>query len=1206
MPEFEHWDSKNGENESCWVDQSTVDMLKLFTKDGFISPKEASEIIQSIEKDKLKIMSECEDDLRDLKEQLAMSVWLEYYQSDDTDMIVNILDKVKDQWFFNSKEQVQKLLEISPGAVGNYLRYYINEPWGKDIISEVIKKSPFSFLSKFQANSQYMSTEDFVQISEFGYKELKDQVIAENYKNTVFFIDNSLLKEIAKLDPEAANRIILFIKEYVDNFPDVFLDCGWELLEVIASINKEEAVNVLETAMNKSRWYLLRYTEKYLELWIQLGKEKVIKIIVEQSGLYPEELIECSHEFLWTINKFDQEGGKQIVKNLEKATKDDPDFAIKHIGKFLPQAKEVSYQSAQRMVENIEEYIKKNPWNSMLYANIYLGAIGDVDIKAANRISSYFREESKISPSHAFDNAKKFLVWLHELNPKDGEKIVKLLVLHLNENKDLTEYYSKEDTAVKIIDKILSGDPKLQRLLFPVLVSVLKIIDEKSYGNEVLLKLLKKYLWEICSVYPEWINEIFSLIEISVVENPNLLFDYNYRDVFNNMIEIDEWWTLEVIKKIAFSNFTYEPIWSFNTYLNFLWEKHEKWIVEMVKISAKNHPDILFQNISNNMLEKIYSINKEWVSEMFIQASKKSPSSFLYHIYRFYDAFEKKEPNIWKELIKEAVLVTPSSALELLIWNRKVGSFRRIYWWAKFIQKILREINDDRINKIIEISEMNIPRKLKGRLSTVLEKIASDWVKINDLLPIIEDDKMYFQLLIDIQWKEEKIWRQSVEISLSRLSLLKVHEINERHEWPLAPRRFESVKGSSSKELFSLMVYWEQEVFTSTFKGLFSSMIKQMKKEKISWDQLLNIIGYNKYRTFIKMCAWFNKLWEFLNTMSQWNQKKLLNRFVSNLENEENIEAQAVAAADTFWMLLDKKLLWSLAEIVKKEYERVAKEWNTEWKKLYGLLASILWSKDGVKDTWLLEMAKEYKLPSLVSVSTEKLYNPDGTNVQQYFFYDDRWWWNAGHPERWDGHQSFKNFLVRYGVKVKWDKEWVIQPFSETNHKWWKVEDKWSYVYLSTEAKDGKRMEIYANKPDHEEDGPDQVDEYLKEKNVKSIMIVHRWHSYHAQKTIDRIPAIAAIVSLWSCGWYNNMEAVLRKAPNAHILSTKWTGTMLVNDPLFKTINRWIREWKDIHWPTLWAEVERMVWKNENFKDYVPPHKNLWVMFLKAFRDNNQ
>jgi hypothetical protein len=378
------------------------------------------------------------------------------------------------------------------------------------------------------------------------------------------------------------------------------------------------------------------------------------------------------------------------------------------------------------------------------------------------------------------------------------------------------------------------------------------------------------------------------------------------------------------------------------------------------------------------------------------------------------------------------------------------------------------------------------------------------------------------------------------------------------------------------RELYTLMVQGEEEIFTSTFNGFFNRLIERLKKENISGDQLLKEVGHNKFRTFMKMAAGYDRLNDFLKTMGPKEKATFLKQFVQNIESAPDMLSQAVGVADTFGSLKDPAILEIMQKEIISEYQRVQKEGNLKGEALYGLLAGLFQGKIVTDDNWLREIAQKYKLSSLEKVSASELFNPDGTNVQQYFFYNDA-----------DGKSSFESFISQYKNKPDWN-----------------IEQKGDYLMIRfIPGKHKKKIEIYANFPEKENEGPIEIGKELKKRNIQSIVVVHRGHSYHAKKTIERIPNIAKIVSLGSCGGYNNLDAVLKRAPGAHIISTKGTGTMHVNDPLFKMLNTEILNGHDIEWNKFWMNAENKLGGNKDFKSYVPPHKNLGVLFIKAYNE---
>lgn len=96
------------------------------------------------------------------------------------------------------------------------------------------------------------------------------------------------------------------------------------------------------------------------------------------------------------------------------------------------------------------------------------------------------------------------------------------------------------------------------------------------------------------------------------------------------------------------------------------------------------------------------------------------------------------------------------------------------------------------------------------------------------------------------------------------------------------------------------------------------------------------------------------------------------------------------------------------------------------------------------------------------------------------------------------------------------------------------------------------------------------------------------------------------IVMLGSCGGYQNLAKILNVNEDAHIISTKQVGSYSVNEPILRALNEVIRNGKNIEWIPIWQQITNSVKgdpkANELMKDYVPPHKNLGAIFIKAYR----
>ena len=102
------------------------------------------------------------------------------------------------------------------------------------------------------------------------------------------------------------------------------------------------------------------------------------------------------------------------------------------------------------------------------------------------------------------------------------------------------------------------------------------------------------------------------------------------------------------------------------------------------------------------------------------------------------------------------------------------------------------------------------------------------------------------------------------------------------------------------------------------------------------------------------------------------------------------------------------------------------------------------------------------------------------------------------------------------------------------------------------------------------------------------------------------MPESAKIIMLGSCGGYNNLKQILDYAPDAQIISTKQIGARDVNKPIIEAINNNLRAGKNIDWRDMWGNLENLFIKmgrdkKDLFDDYIPPHKNLGALFIKAY-----
>jgi hypothetical protein len=75
----------------------------------------------------------------------------------------------------------------------------------------------------------------------------------------------------------------------------------------------------------------------------------------------------------------------------------------------------------------------------------------------------------------------------------------------------------------------------------------------------------------------------------------------------------------------------------------------------------------------------------------------------------------------------------------------------------------------------------------------------------------------------------------------------------------------------------------------------------------------------------------------------------------------------------------------------------------------------------------------------------------------------------------------------------------------------------------------------------------------------------------------------------------------LEQSPDAHIIASKQTGKMFINQPFLNILNEKIRTGSNIDWIPFWSEFKAKAGNIEGFEDYIPPYKNLGAIFIKAY-----
>ncbi|HCF63997.1 MAG TPA: hypothetical protein DEU93_07450 [Chitinophagaceae bacterium] len=386
--------------------------------------------------------------------------------------------------------------------------------------------------------------------------------------------------------------------------------------------------------------------------------------------------------------------------------------------------------------------------------------------------------------------------------------------------------------------------------------------------------------------------------------------------------------------------------------------------------------------------------------------------------------------------------------------------------------------------------------------------------------------------------------------------------------------RMKAIEPLTATELYYMMVMGEHELYTSSYKHSFNRMLMQMGP-KPRGDELLKYVHFDQFKKFIKLAAGYNKLDTFLRTMPAASAELLMKAFVANLDKTENLE-DAVDVADSYSSITDEKLLQSILNYVDENLELHRETGNERGQLIYGLLKEIFLSADSSNQT---DLTSTLGIPSIYEIGHQQLQNEEGKVIQQVFFYGDE-----------DGKAFFPAFVQSFSSK-----DWKVVPKKE---------------WIEFISHNGK-VEVYVNRPldnDANLDDSAQVHliRYMEDLGKFPTVVVHRGHSYWLPRTISRMSSEARIVLLGSCGGYKNLNQILEVCPDAHIISTKEIGKGDLNQPIINYLNQHFVGGKDIGWRNMWRTLTTQFSSapretRESWEDYVPPHRNLGAIFIKAY-----
>ncbi len=508
---------------------------------------------------------------------------------------------------------------------------------------------------------------------------------------------------------------------------------------------------------------------------------------------------------------------------------------------------------------------------------------------------------------------------------------------------------------------------------------------------------------------------------------------------------------------------------------------------------------------------------------------------------------------------------------------------RQLYDYAAADNKLgyaIRGLDDPFIRTVSRMA-----KSASGQLYfPFLDNLIKGRQTIDEIDAVKDDPVKYYKLLVKTrmdyvqrQLEGEKIVEmKALQAMLTKKGLESfIKSINDRHESENAAYRFEALNPLTAQELYYLVIAGETDMYTSSYtKGVYPRLMQKIGNRG---DSLLMSVGFDYFKKFIKVAAGYNTLTNFLASFPDRDRARvLMTAFVNNLDKSDGLE-DGVDVADSYASIAEtmKPVADQMLANVRLNYEEAARSNNRRGLVIYDLLYKLFRSSE---DT-TIDLSKEFNIPPVYSVNYKTLAggSDSGQVVIQVFFYGDK-----------DGRMNYANFVPQFSSSL-WRRE--------ENRQW-----------ITFTSIKGRPIKIFANKPLDEVSG--EVDraqaalgDYLAEKGLEPTVVIHRGHSYYAPYTIEQLAPTAKIVFMGSCGGYNVIHDVLQHAEDAHIISSKQIGKLVFNQPLIDMMMENLRTGKNIDWIPFWREFERKYKNIDGFGDYVPPHKNLGAIFIKAYKN---
>ena len=501
----------------------------------------------------------------------------------------------------------------------------------------------------------------------------------------------------------------------------------------------------------------------------------------------------------------------------------------------------------------------------------------------------------------------------------------------------------------------------------------------------------------------------------------------------------------------------------------------------------------------------------------------------------------------------------------------------------KYLTRGKKDIRDRILNSkniyLRQIVALSVDRDASELMPFVVQ-LAENRITAEEIIKKRTNVLEYYRLLLDNLQQSvavndpsfifQKVLRRGIK---EKSLYFFARQINELHSSSDATR-FASVKGLRPEELYYIITSSDEELYTSSYLGLYKRLMEHFKTSPA--DSLFDLVQYDNFRVFMRMAANYNVLSDFLTKMTNESAGALVKRFISGIESDPNTGLEkAMDIADSFTGH-SAGIIAAIQNELQSNLQRCKATQQYFGIRLYSILLQVfdlVKQKDGLSTLWST-------LGNYEVLKRNALQNKNGQITELVLFYGDD-----------DGVASFINFQKHFTDTTKWA--------VSKNESW-----------ITIQSRTENPIIIYANLPlDEKEEldikAQDALINFLNEESSEPTVLMHRGHSYHLGKTLKRLRPSVKLAILGSCGAYNSAISIATINPDVQIIGSKKMGTKSVNDPIIEAINETLQNGNDLIWADIWSKLRDRFGKDEFtlnlFNEYIPPGKNVSLFVLKLF-----